>query len=110
MAKAIVCRDIIKVIYPLYNKKTKVFSGLYTCTNYDEYKHNNAKYVRGDAMYFAENLKNKSEKYKHISEMPKVIEDGPDFTQSWKYSYSDNIFNNDSNTIENYVTHLWLSK
>ena len=43
MSKPNVCRDIVKVVYPLYNKKTKVFSGLYTGTNYDVYKYNKVK-------------------------------------------------------------------
>ena len=43
--------------------------------HYDEYKYNKVKYVRGKPLFFAEDLTNKSNKYKHISEMPKTIED-----------------------------------
>ena len=110
MSKLIVCRDIVKVVYPLYNKKTKVFSGLYTGTDFDVHIYNKVKYVRGEPMFFAQDLTNKSKVYKYISECPKTIEEGPDFTSAWKYIYSDNVFNNNNNTVENYVTHLWLSK
>lgn len=110
MSKPIVCRDIVKVVYPLYNKKTKVFSGLYTSTNYDVYKYNKVKYVRGEPMFFAEDLTNKSKVYKHISECPKTIEEGPDFTSAWKRSYSNDIVIRDSsNTVEAYVTQVWLT-
>ena len=109
MPKPLVCRDIVRIVYPLYTK-AGIFTGLYTATNYDEYKHNKIKMYRGEPEYYAEYLKNKSDKYKHISKMPKLVEDGPDFTQSWKYSYSKPIIKRETNTIENYVTHLWLSK
>lgn len=111
MSKPIVCRDVVKVVYPLYNKKTKVFSGLYTSTNYDEYKYNKVKYVRGEPMFFAADLTNKSNKYKHISECPKTIEEGPNFTSMWKHTYSDGaiISDNNNNTVEAYVTQVWLT-
>lgn len=105
----LVCRDIIKVVYPLYNQKTKVFSGMYTSTNYDVYIYKKVKYVRGEPMFFAEDLTNKPDMYKHISEIPNTIEDRPDFTKYWKRKYKD-IVNRETNTIENYVTYLWLSK
>lgn len=110
MSKPSVCRDIVKVVYPLYNKKTKVFSGLYTGTNYDVYKYNKVKYIRGEPMFFAEDLTNKSKVYRHIRECPRTIEEDPGFVSAWKCGYSNDIVVRDSNsTIEAYVTKVWLT-
>lgn len=105
-----VCRDIIKVVYPLYNAKTNVFSGMYTNTDYDVYIYNKIKYVRGKPEFYAEDLTNKPAMYKHVSEMPKTIEDRPDYTKYWKRKYNNPILAKETNAIENYVTYLWLSK
>ena len=109
MSRPRTCQDVVKVIYPLYTKKGNVFSGFYTCTDYDTYKYKKVKYVRGEPMFFAEDLTNKSKIYKHISEMPRTIEEDLDFDINWKCKRVNKQFEK-SNVVENYVTYLWLSK
>lgn len=66
---------MVKVIYPLIEVKTKVQSEYYTMAVFDLYIHNKVKYVRGKPMFFADDPEDRGEGYKHISEMPKVIEE-----------------------------------
>ena len=90
-----ICRDIVLVIYPLINKKTRKESGLYTMTAYDLYKYKKDKYVRGEPIFYAEDLTNKPDYYRDINNVPMVIEDC-DLTD-WKFEYDTNIFGNSAN-------------
>lgn len=94
-----VCRDIILVIYPLVHKKTHAKTGWYTKTNYDLYKYNKDKYVRGEPIFYAEDLTNKPYYYNDIKDAPKTIEDGN--MVNWKCIYSNTVNTQPSNTLLN---------
>lgn len=74
---------MVKVIYPLINAKTKVQSNYYTMTLFDLYIYKKIKYVRGEAMFFSDEPEKRGKDYKHIDEMPKVIEE-LDILKEWK--------------------------
>lgn len=78
---------MVRVVYPLVDASTKKQSEYYTMTIYDLYKYKGRKYFRGKAMFFAEDLEDRPKYYKHINDIPKVIEDG-EFFCDWKYSYN----------------------
>lgn len=104
----LVCRDIILVVYPLLNKKTNKETGLYTKTNYDLYKYKKDKYVRGEPIFYAEDLTNKPNYYKDINEAPKVIEDF-DMT-GWKCEYETSVFGTVQSNNKDKLLSAYLSR
>ena len=78
---------IVKVVYPLIDKKSGKESGYYTMTAYDNYQLNKVKYIRGNSMIFASDLRNRPSNVQLLSRRPKTIEESADYDK-WKCSYS----------------------